>query len=341
MDELTREQYQPEDFVSDETFINYHLKSNIVDQLSWEEWLLNNPDKLSLAEEAKAIINELSFTVSEKEYGEELKKLTSTIERRKSQPSISKFSHGNKFLQFYQKRKRVIQFLVPLLIIIMTGGLWLFQRTQNNTGKLTETVNNSTEPLILTLSDGTVVSLTPHSYLQYPLYFTEKERNVYLHGDAQFSVKRNIEHPFKVHAENIVATVLGTVFNIKSSDDSALVVELLKGKLNVEIMNAKKEAEQSVLLAPNERATYIRNNKHLYKNLIAAEHHLSFAKSNFDEVAAQIKSAYGITLLNESSKQDWRFTGDFKSSTATEIIENICLVKKLSFVTKGDTIVIK
>ena len=209
MDEMPRKNYELEDFISDESFINYHFRSNKEDQLSWEEWLLNNPGKQSLAEEAREIMNELSFRVSEKEYREELKRLTSAIERRKSQPPLSKFSGGNKFLQFYQKRKRAILFLVPLLIIIMTGGLWLFQRTQNDTGKLTETVNNSTEPLILTLSDGSVVSLAPHGYLQYPLYFIEKERNVYLHGNAQFSVKRNIEHPFKVHAENIVATVLG------------------------------------------------------------------------------------------------------------------------------------
>ena len=341
MDEMNRQNYELEDFVSDESFINYHFKSDIVDQLSWEEWLLNNPGKQPLAEEAKEIINELSLTISEKEYKQELKKLTSAIDTGKSQPSIAQLSGGNKFLQLYKRRKRTIQFLAPLFLIIIAGGYWLLPRTQSDTGKLTETVNNSTEPLILTLSDSTVVALAPHSYLQYPLYFKDKERNVYLHGNAQFSVKRNIEHPFKVHAENIVATVLGTIFNIKSSGDSAIVVELLKGKLNVEIMNSKMEPEQSVLLEPNERAVYVRNDKHLYKNLIETEHHLSFSKNNFDEIAAQVKNAYGITLINESSKKDWRFTGDFKNSTAKDIVENICLVKKLSFVIKGDTIVIK
>ena len=342
MDELTREDYQLEDFVSDETFVNYHLKSNIVDQLSWEKWLSNNPEKKPLVEKAKEVINELSFTVSDKEYHEELKKFVSAIDRKKSFPAPAQLTGGNKFFKSYQRRKRTLQFLVPLLLIVVAGGYWLFQSSKKNSSeKLTETVNNSTLPLILTLSDSTVVSLDPGSYLQYPLYFKDKERIVYLHGNAQFSVKRNIEHPFKVHDENIVATVLGTVFNMKSSGDSAVLVELLKGKLNVEIKNDKMETEQSVLLAPNERAVYVRNNKHLYKNLIATEHHLSFSKNNFDEIAAQIKSSYGITVVNESSKKDWRFTGEFKRSTAIDIVENICLVKKLSFVIKGDTIIIK
>jgi len=42
---LSRQNYELEDFVSDEFFINYHFKSNKDDQLSWEEWLLNNPGK--------------------------------------------------------------------------------------------------------------------------------------------------------------------------------------------------------------------------------------------------------------------------------------------------------
>jgi transmembrane sensor len=341
MDELTRKNYQLEDFVSDETFINYHFKANIVDQLSWEEWLLNNPEKKSLVEKAEEVINELSFTVPEKEYEEELEKLSLSINEKKSHPSLSRLSGVNKFFKSYQRRKRILQILVPLLLIVIAGGYWLFRSAKNSSEKLTETVNNSTLPLILTLSDSTVVSLDPGSYLQYPLYFKDKERIVYLHGNAKFSVKRNIEHPFKVHAENIVATVLGTVFNVKSSADSAIVIELLKGKLNVEIINSEKKAEQSVLLEPNERAVYVRNDKHLYKNLIVPEHTLSFNKTSFEEIAAHIKNAYGVTLINESPKKDWRFTGEFKSSTAKDIVENICLVKKLSFVIKGDTIVIK
>jgi ferric-dicitrate binding protein FerR (iron transport regulator) len=339
MDELTRENYQIEDFISDETFINYHLKLNIVDQLSWEKWLLNNPEKAPLIEKAKEFINELSFTVSDKEYHEEVKKLVSAIDKRTSHVSLVKLTGGNRFSKSYQKK--TLQVLVPILLVIITGGYWLFQSSKNRSEKLTETINNSTLPLILTLSDSTIVSLDPGSYLQYPLYFRDKERIVYLHGNAQFSVKRSIEHPFKVHDENIIATVLGTVFNMKSSGDSAVVVELLKGKLNVEIMNDKMETEQSVLLAPNERAVYVRNNKHLYKNLISSEHNLSFSKNSFDEIAVEVKKAFGIMLINESPGKDWRFTGEFKNSTAIDIVENICLVKKLSFVIKGDTIIIK
>ena len=341
MDKISLQNYQVEDFISDESFINYHFQSNPHDQLFWEEWLINHPGKQALANEAKKMLETLSLTISEKEYQEELKKITGAINRKKNKRPVTQLSAGNKLLQRRQRKKRTMQYLLPLLLILVAGGYWLLRFSQNHSPKLEETFNNGSLPMVLTLSDSTVVSLSPHSYLKYPLHFEDKERNVYLHGDARFTVKRNVQHPFKVHAENIVARVLGTIFNIRSSGDSTIEVELLKGKLDVEIMNAKMETEQSVLLDPNERAVYVRNDKHLYKNLIIPENNIYFRQNNFEEIAGELKNVFGITVINESNNKAWRFTGAFKNSTAKDIIENICLVKKLSFEAKGDTIFIK
>lgn len=341
MDKMSRENYQIEDFLSDESFINYHFKSNNDDLLFWEEWLENHPAKRALVKEAREMIESLSLTISEKEYRTETKKITGAINRKNKQYPVSQLPESNKLLQLYRRKKRTMQYMLPLLLVLVAGGYWLLRFSHKDPDKLAETINNSSLPLIITLSDSTVVLLSPHSFLHYPSHFEGKERNVYLHGDAQFTVKRDVQHPFKVHAENIVATVLGTVFNIKSSGDSALVVELLKGKLNVQIMNSKMEPEQSVLLAPNERAVYVRNEKHLYKNQIIPENHVYFRKNNFEEIAGQIKNIFGVTVINESNNKSWSFTGEFKNTTAKDIIESICLVKKLTFVTKGDTIFIK
>jgi hypothetical protein len=151
-------------------------------------------------------------------------------------------------------------------------------------------------------------------------------------------VKKDAAHPFKVHSENMVATVLGTVFDIKKSGDSALVIELLTGKLHVQFFNTNMEPEQSMILTPNERAVYVRSDKHLYKNLIIP---MNFRQSNFDEIASQMKDAFDIVLINESPKKNWSFTGEFTNSSAMDIIENICLVKNLTYSQRGDTVLIK
>lgn len=338
MDKKLLVNYQVEDFVTDETFLNYHFNSNENDRLFWEDWFFHHPEKKELVKEAIEIIEALSLSISKEEYQKEFLKLQKSIDKSHSYSDRTKL---RRFPLARFSKKRKIEFAIVLLMVIFSGWFWFVKVSANQPEKLTEIANNTAFPKVITLSDSSVVTLAPNSYIQYPSTFEEQVRNVYLHGNAAFKVKRDIKHPFKVHAENIVATVLGTVFNIKKSGDSAIVVELLKGKLNVEIVNTKMESQQSVLLSPNERAVYVRNDKHLYKNMIVPDHYLNFKQSNFDEIAATIKTVYGITLINKSSKTDWSFTGEFKNKDVKEIIENMCLVKNLSFSVQGDTILIK
>ncbi len=338
MDKKLLEDYEVEDFIVDESFINYHFKSNAIDCKFWKEWLLKNPGKSSLVNEANELISLLSLSLSEEEYKIEFLKIKSVVEQSGEPTGLSGLK---KIPVVKSRRRRFIRYALVISLIIFSGMFWFFRHSENETEILRTVVNNTNMPKELVLSDSTVVTLEPNAKIEYPEVFKSKLRNVYLQGNANFKVKRNIEHPFKVHSENMVATVLGTVFNIKKSGDSALVVELLKGKLNVEILNSKMETEQSIILTPNERAVYVRNDKHLYKNLIINQHSLNFKQSGFDDVAAQIKSVFGITLVNESPKKQWSFTGTFKNSTAKDIIENICLVKNLTYSEQGDSILIK
>jgi len=341
MDKILLINYRVEDFVADETFINYHFNSNKKDTLFWKEWFLLHPEKLIMANDAIEIIDSLSLSISKKEYKEEYNKIKKAI--RIPRVFSGLFTMNNLKPLGHRKRNRKMQYVIVLLIFIFACGFWFLKPSKNRSYKLTEIVNNSNFQRIITLSDSTIVSLEPHSNLKFPLNFGEKERDVFLSGDAHFSVKRNLHLPFKVHTENIVTTVLGTVFNIRKSGDSAIVVELLKGKLRVQIMNSNMQPEQSILLVPNERAVYVKNRKYLYKNQMdeTASKSLSFKKSTFEEIAAKIKVVYGITLMNKSDKKTFLFTGEFKNSSAKEIVENICLIKNLSYEVHGDTILIK
>ena len=341
MNNISRENYQVEDFIAEESFIGYHFRSNKNDIQSWEEWLDNRPDKKKMAREAGRMLDSLSLTISEIEFNSEFEKIKEEIKNSKGPREARRLDVLSKLPALHKVRKSTIRYMLPLFLVLAAGIFWLFISSKRQAEKVTETVNTTSSPLTITLSDSTVVSLAPHSHLKYPLQFGDKQRDVFLVGNAQFNVKRNVHHPFKVHTENIIATVLGTVFNIKSSGDSAIEVELLKGKLNVAIMSSKMEIEQSVLLVPNEKAVYVRNEKHLYKDIIVARHEVTFHKSDFADIANQLKNVFGVTVINESKNKAWRFNGSFKNATAKEIIENICLIKNLSPVEKGDTIFIK
>lgn len=343
MDKKPREDYEIEDFLTDESFTNYLFHSNIEDQLSWEKWLINHPEKRAIVKQARELMQTLSLTISDKEFSGELEKIKTAINTKVSQPVFSLLNWSNKSGKsaIPTGSKRKIFYLIPMLLIFIVFGYLLLPVLQGSSGQFTETVNKNNTPLSLTLSDSTVVTLEAHSTLQYPLNFKDDKRNVYLQGEAQFNVKRNLNAPFKVYNENVVATVLGTVFNFKKPGDSAMVVELLQGKLTVEIMNDKKLPVESILLDPDEKAIYVFHDQHFYKKTMIPEINIHFHQNNFAEIASQIKNVFGIIVINESNKKSWRFTGEFKNTTAKEIIENICVVKKLSAEVKGDTIYIK
>ena len=326
--------YKAEDFVTDESFINYHLDNNSADGLQWKEWILNHPEKAEVIAQAEKLLSLLCTSLSKEEIQNEYLKLLNAIEKNSSlteQPKVKSFPVKR------SHRQRTIRYVRLIGLLVFAAAIWLVYSATHKNGQVI-TVNTSDSPESLMLSDGTIVTLQPQAELKYDKIFHSAERNVYLRGNANFKVKKDAAHPFKVHSENMVATVLGTVFDIKKSGDSALVIELLTGKLHVQFFNTNMEPEQSMILTPNERAVYVRSDKHLYKNLIIP---MNFRQSNFDEIASQMKDAFDIVLINESPKKNWSFTGEFTNSSAMDIIENICLVKNLTYSQRGDTVLIK
>ena len=332
------ENYTIEDFIMDESFVNYHLRSNKADELFWKEWIEAHPEKKELVKKAKELIGTLSITLSEEEYQEELSKITAAINKTDERPVFSLLDWNKK--KQIPGRRPSIKYVVPIFLLLLFAGYFFMNRSQKSSYEFSQTTNTGTSAVELVLSDLTVVTLAPHSILRYPAKFTSDDRKVYLEGDAGFNVKRNEKVPFKVYVENMVTTVLGTVFNIKKLGDSALKVDLLKGKLNVEINNENGSPEP-ILLAQGESAIYVRNNQHFYKSIFVPRFSLSFRQNNFDEVSAEIKKVFGVQMINLSNKKHWRFTGNFQNKSAKEIIESISEVERLSYSINGDTILIK
>lgn len=71
-------------------------------------------------------------------------------------------------------------------------------------------------------SDGTAIKLNGGSTLRYPTKFVGPLREVYLKGEAFFSVAQNKSKPFVVHAGGITARVLGTAFNIEAYEKKVM-----------------------------------------------------------------------------------------------------------------------
>jgi ferric-dicitrate binding protein FerR (iron transport regulator) len=345
------EQYEIEDFVTDESFINYFFHLDAEDVSFWEKWLLTNPARKESVDAAKEMLRSLTLTLSTREISDETEKLKTAIgfettsALSKTTSALSKTPAIVRFLPFI-RAKRLVK--VAALVILLAAGYFV-DRFVIHPDSVIEKFNRDTHPIVFSLPDGTTVTLAPLSVLRYASGFGDKERTVSLNGEAQFDVSRKTEHPFEVRENEIKVTVLGTIFSVKApSGDSVTVVELIKGRLKVENINSTGVPLTSIILNPDERVIYNRHDKRLYKerwqpqqDLPLQVGHILFQRNNFDEIAAKIKAVFGITVINQSKKRNWMFSGEFENATAEEIIRNICVVERLNFQTTGDTIFIK
>ena len=353
MDKKDLDNYRLGDFVTDETFINYCLRNNPDDIIFWQKWIAGHPEKNLLVKESENTVRNFSFTLPEKEYQEELSKITHALNPQAGTGgfrSVFRIFHWNKLHTGRKgKRKNAGRWMIPAGIVLIAALYFYISVPVGPIPGLMENINNGNIPLVFTLSDGSVVTLAPHSGLKYPRKFDPATRKVYLNGEASFHVTADTKHPFKVYQDDLICTVLGTIFTIrKERRDSVMMIELMKGKLKVEIMATANDPVQTILLSPNERVVYTQYNRRLFKEKWQIENvvqlkvdRMLFRHDNFEAVAKKIQISFGITLINRSEKKRWRFTGEFTNATASEIINSICEIEGLTSQAEGDTILIK
>ncbi|MFB9080268.1 FecR family protein [Flavobacterium procerum] len=100
--------------------------------------------------------------------------------------------------------------------------------------EITSTVTFKNDIRLISLSDGTRVWLNQNSQIEYPVHFSNNERNVTLKGEAFFEVKHDPSKPFVITSGTIKTTVLGTSFNIKAYNNKQPEVNVRTGKVKVE-----------------------------------------------------------------------------------------------------------
>ena len=343
MTEKRREEYELNDFLSDDSFVNYHLKRDANDVSDWQKIL--EADKLLMARSRQAgeLLDQLFLRLPENEFEFEYQKLTATLQEETSsvQPGILR----NINTGYSAKARRIFLAVSTAAAVIVILSIFYF-RNSAETLSFAVVKNDQENAMKLNLSDGTNISLGSHSELKYDKDFNVSDRKVYLKGNASFHVKKDSQRPFKVYVDHLTATVLGTVFNINSSSaDSSYAIELLQGSLQVDMMNSKMTAPRTLFLKPNECALYRASNGDFFKQKRTetpiAVKYLGFKNADFQSVAKRIQEIYGVILVNNSSQKQWRFTAEFTNAEIKEVLQSICIIEGLTSEEKGDSIVLK
>jgi ferric-dicitrate binding protein FerR (iron transport regulator) len=229
------------DFVMDEDFIRWVNEKKEADNVFWENWLNQHPGKHMVVAEARRILESIGTeqrVINEAEKKQEIEKLMHTIRGHFQEPEL-------KGRVITVSRKWWYAAATLLLALATTASYFLLKQDRKAekfdyasitpSKGLIENVNTSEKPIILKLPDGSTVELGSNSRISYANNFENLDtRDVYLLGEAFFTVTKNPGRPFRVFANEIVTKVLGTSFRIRSFEkDSTIQVVVRTGKVSV------------------------------------------------------------------------------------------------------------
>ena len=313
--------YQVEDFAADALFRAWVLGNDPQIHAYWRYWLLENADKKQIVGDAQQLlktVQNIQPPVSEIEVQEGVEQILDKIN------TVNDTQYG----RIVNMRKPFWIALAATLTLLIVVCLWFFNKKKpvdTEGGILTKiedtkkaympnlltTSNTQRQPLVITLSDGSVVTLEKGSQLSYPSIFDADKREVTLEGEAFFEITKDQSKPFLVHAQGVMTKVLGTSFRIKAFDKNVKVL-VKTGKVAVFTQNDEKETEsekQAIVLTPNQEVEYRsasnRFNKSIQVKPIllttpAKMKELYFNDTPIPIVFNALAEAYGIEIIYDA-----------------------------------------
>lgn len=200
----------------------------------------------------------------------------------------------------------------------------------------------STTTLSIQLSDGSEVTLNKNSKLSYPEKFQDKTRPVELGGEAFFDIAKNSEKPFIIKIGEATVTVLGTSFNIKSSEKfDTVTVSVNTGKVRFTYKDQKQEleaGEKATLFASVEKIQMINENT-MGLDQFWRTRKLTFSGESLQEIVNTLSLAYekSIELVGEDFS-GCSLNADFENDTLENVLQVIALTLNLSIHEEGESI---
>ncbi len=189
------------------------------------------------------------------------------------------------------------------------------------------------------LLDGSLVSLNANSSLKVPRFgFGNRTREVYLLGEASFSVKHTVDHQrFIVKtSKNFEIEVLGTEFNVNTRYKDAKVV-LNKGKIQLNYLEGKitkrltMKPGDLVIIDPKGKAN-IQEVTQPQAFSAWRENRYVFDETSLQEVAMMIQESFGIKVeFKEESLTKRTISGTFHAENADELLQVIAELLEINY----------
>ena len=243
----------------------------------------------------------------------------------------NKFKLNNNIVsthQFVPKNKTVSNLYKVAASIVILLSLGILLKNINSTKEpiYQNVASNNQINLQTTLPDGSLVQLNKATTLKFSSVFNDKKREVWLDGEAFFTVAKNKNKPFIVHFKNNTVTVLGTSFNIKAYKNIPSVEVFVKtGRVEFKMCESGK-----AILTKNEGISYNQTAKIVEKygndnNLYWNTKVICFENQKLKNVASELSRLFNTNIEVASEIEQIPITTTINSDKINDILNTIAL----------------
>lgn len=242
---MNYQNFDVEDFITDERFIDW-VKTDAKDLNEfWEAWLATHPEKKPIVEKAKDLIKRIDFQSPEPDQ-HKLDQILNKLQEDITEENVSRRLDRRMVIRFFRNVAAI------LVLGLLTWGIYdHFSVVTNN-----DYVTAFGEKEIIELPDGSKVHLNANSkIIVNEDWEKDKNREVWLEGEAYFEVSSKPKRggrKFVVHAGAYDVAVLGTEFNVKNRNEHISVV-LKSGKVNLSTTEDIDGDKKSMDMLPGEK----------------------------------------------------------------------------------------
>jgi transmembrane sensor len=338
-------QYDIEDFTKDEFFLQWVIAKEHNATIFWTAWLIANPDKKEVVEEATRNIRLLRLG-SDLEYNQQFLDTWQHLDKvwaTHLAESVAKNASATHWRGWYKMAAVAALFVLAIATAYVIDSVDYSSLT-----------TQYSEIRTIKLPDGTRVNLNGNSSLRYRKKFnTSAIREVWLKGEAFFSVEHRNNQKFIVHTDDgVIVEVLGTTFNVFKRRELTRV-SLNTGKIRIKMEDEFYTSQGQLLpkefiMKPGEVTQFNVIDRKAIREMVDPvnysswkEKNLVFSNTSLAEVAVILEDVYGYKVIMEEPFKSRRITGKFQSDDLNIFLKFLSKALNANVEQKDNRIIIK
>lgn len=265
-----------------------------------------------------------------------------------SEKAIERFNARTKRTNAKGAQLHISQLLkvaaIIILILSLPVVLWFYNQSTPTEDNFISVYCEYGDRTIIYLPDSSQVWLNSGSKIKFNNNFHAGARELYLEGEAYFSVRKDPDNPFFVNTSaGLEIKVLGTEFNMKVyPDEESAAVTLVTGSLQVNALDEK------ILITPNQKLILDKGTGSMNMEELSdlapetdwINGRLVFRNESLEELKKKLERWFDVEIeFADEEVKTRRFSGTLGKENIMEVVSYFGASQYVDFTINGNKIV--